>query len=384
MSEKWIPRPQETEPNIYDSYPHVSFEPGNHAEIYEAMGVLRDFDLDWYATHEWRGNPELLDRLHEYQPEFVAIDSLGAILPLCDDNFTEVSAGAVWLSLPGNPRQLNDMGEVNVVAGDLFSTLLKRVVKDTGDSSLENIPRYNSLLRMVDMHDNALVAGASAGAIAIAATLQANELINRQMSRRDFLRSAALGSVGLIAGGNLFKEVLSYMTENAATTAKTQELKEQRVIAAGRYDIFPWDGGLEMDARTAILHMKTQEAMKFCGASEDTRASVILGYSHAKKAADMWESPEQEITLIREYMERTARIVDAVSKRHPKINKGEVLDTIFSAMAATEVYRVVEPPEVGEGDTRSREQLYNSVMLERSFESPIIASLATKIIEEFS
>lgn len=110
-----ILRPPETSP-----YRRVILEPGIHPTTPQGYQAVTDrYFAGDLTAHSW--NPQVAQRMHEYQPPVVAVDGL---TPDWQAMVGEIGLAAinrgVWQLLPNRPSAVNQAGEVLVVGGDLL------------------------------------------------------------------------------------------------------------------------------------------------------------------------------------------------------------------------------------------------------------------------
>lgn len=93
---------------------HIIFEPGIHPLTAAESAPINRGIANRENVHLW--NPEVAQRIREYQPGLIAIDSLYPIEPKYETSYKEL----VWLFLPDRVNNLTNNGRVFVIAGDSF------------------------------------------------------------------------------------------------------------------------------------------------------------------------------------------------------------------------------------------------------------------------
>ncbi len=325
----------------------IFFEPGVHSDGTE----LRQFyskgvgDIDTFA---W--NSEVARRMSEYQPSIVAVDgSYPNSLHLDLDSLGDYPISAkrwVWMGLPARPSEINNKGELIVVAGDVSYTNIKYEIEDS--ASIEerlDISRFTSNegeRRQIFEKNEAtreVVATAALLSLANIALWYEGNRANSQsplISRRSFIKGMG---VALLAGGMLAK--LSPQLAAYAPNTKTENFLEQIMdIAKNRFS-----DETQLDGRTALLISKSRAAIEQGLTPPDAKASVLMGNSHGFKAQDFLESAKERKKAIHDYANLLTEYLRDVSDRFPKFSFERTQKIMLDMLATGDLLVARDPDE---------------------------------------
>lgn len=363
----------------------LRFEPGMHVITKDQGAEIYNQFINGEIASMW--NPEIRKRMRQYQPQVIGIDSLTPGFDYVSDNpdySYSVNGQFDWAVLPGSPVQMTGRDSVYAVAGDplnvmdftkitseeynkqwdnYFKTLeesdFKVEVEPPKDPDEIVVP-FGDIPLLVekeprDYIKQALLEGL--GTTLLGFAFLVNSMRNRlPVSRRWFLRAAGMGLLGLTIGRT------APFLGSYSTSSEIQPLIQG--ITDMTKPIFAKSNWL--DARTALVIAKTQEAMDRLYRPQDEIGSVVMGWPHAYAAGALLRSVEERKKLIYSYGREMLELLYPVLEKpgFEGATAKDVQGIILPYLCATDIYLVREPDFEGK---RFREALGESYDVVDSF-----------------
>lgn len=243
---------------VADQYPGVRLEPGWH-------------DNNCENSSTW--NPQIKNRLRQYNPRVLAIDGL---MPYFNSDPTYFQT-----FLPGLPYQLNEVdNSLFIVHGDMgkYHKILHR------ENYPFNIATEAAALDNQFLLDSSQVLQTTTLTTFLVAlgTVPFVALSQKKTTRREFVR-AAVGLAGVLVSATATITSLSQISTNClAPFTRNETEREVLQIVASLSEILVnhwW-----LDGRTALMIAKTQDAIDYLGLPKNTAASVVTGTAHLYKS----------------------------------------------------------------------------------------------------
>lgn len=361
-----------THPEKFKSYLNLRFEPAIHSGGQEAWKVIKDKFLKGDVTaHEF--NPEVAVRMRKYAPEIIALDgSMPDFLTfkLQDPTVINKVKGLRWVHLPARPLDINPKGEVYSITGDpvgFFYWGIEKLnlshQKDTNDQLDQNYmlnTLYDKLKNLQDKYEkdetkNFLYNEVKAelyqyliGVGITGATLlhAAPSIYHKKISRRKFLGYSAGVTVGLgLAATSFPTRGFSPIREKAkdiaysTTDEKTKDLFQTVAgIFKPRFNQRDF-----LDARTALLISKTQDAIDYMGKPSDTPAAVVMGAEHIYEADTFLNDPKARARIINTFVSRLVPLFDEVVSKFPKLSKKDARNALLDYIAQVDIIKIKDP-----------------------------------------
>ncbi len=344
----------------------IRFEPGNHGSGSHGRNILEKINAGDLNSHVWNG--EVSDRLRDYKPYVIGIDSLYPHAEDIDPLKYDIDLDGkkrIWQWLPNDPMRINDKGEVLVVSGDIQYGLMADEFPPTLDEAqAEEINRRLSSERRKQMgmepykkERNLLFGGTVLlDAISIATLIYAANK-DKQMSRRKFLQNAGMAGVmatlapaGLIAG--------RYLGTTAAMYAPNEEvagvLKNISKLTAPFIYKDDW-----IDARTALVIAKTKEAAESELVQSGSNAAVVFGNGHTFESEKLLHSVEERAKVIRKLANTMSGVIRDISQEF-NVFAPSIATNIFLDLMAKSEYAIVSSPKKAQG-AEPLDKLQNSI-----------------------
>lgn len=380
---------------FYSSMSKIEFEPGIHptddGDSWSMIEKTQGGDVD---SHLWNG--EVADRIGEYNPSIIAIDSLEPSPSINGQLSTEYMA-ALWSLMPDRPSKLNGTDEIFVLAGDNIY----------GEPDANGI--VSSTLRLWTAM-GMVYAGYKVSA-GIYARLGARPpepqepgmpftrpydqerednpiydqereepdttpvLTRKQITRRRFLGMAGAGiALGVSSSALLSASAPFGFARDIAAKIndKTDDITPDRLLDPD--GIYPY-----VDSRTALLIAKTKDAMEQRGFGDS--ASIIMGATHLAKADDIMNNPELRDEHIREHAKLL--VAKAEGDRNffdVRSNPRERANWILDEERLIQIFRVTEPDE-GAFKADPEAELNRMIELVDQFHSPSVISATEGILD---
>jgi hypothetical protein len=381
---------QHTESEISKVYPNLRFEPGDHGQNtnpYEIPAESPQYKAfhrgDPYA-HDW--NSGLIRRIEATQPKIVAIDGLDfaeqaqpgvpKLIPPFSDN--------IWIHLPTTPERMNpteksilvvcgDNSEVGAAfnAGELthpdLQALSKALSRKTSDDLLA-AERDDHTEALAILGGMALIDAALVSRIGYRKAVEKKKVI----SRRNFLKLGIAAGVTAAAAGNYFLKPDTGAAV-AAGEADTEVAKDQWMEAVDLLDpkVFK---DKQTNMRTAMLILKTKDAIDQLGLPQDVASSIIMGTAHTSDAQHFLASDRTAQAAIRDYVETLDPLLTQTLRAHPSISREEALRGISEVLTKTFVMKVDEPDHRSFGTPKLPSAVDKAISTVSEFSSPRVAA----------
>lgn len=309
----------------------IHFEPGMHSwfdfQYEDTLRKLLNGDLN---AHDW--NPQVAERIHQYSPHLIGLDSASAYL----DQGTKTLR---WTWLPGSPRELCGRDSIFIASGDLLHWQLS-------DPNAKSDPMLDDLNKIGWDNVGSYARGvAIEGTATITATILASVLLFRrpkEISRRRFL-GLSLGlitSVGLALNMGRLTPVLQSYSTSPDQEGMWQFITESTRPLSTKSN---W-----LDGRTALLITKTREAANILELPMGADLSVVMGFPHAYEAGALLRNKQARMAVINKYAQELFQDIFPITQ---KLNYGEdteeykqsVRNILASFLTLSEILEVVEP-----------------------------------------
>ncbi len=344
----------------------IRFEAGNHGVPSHTRNILEKINAGDLNAHVW--NKEVSDRLRDYKPYVIGIDSIyphaADIDPLkYDIDISEKKR--IWQWLPNDPMRINDKGEVLVVSGDIqYGMMVGEFSPTVSDAEFEEIKSKLASARDKQMgmepykkERNILFGGTILlDAISIATLIySANK--NKQMSRRRFLQN--VGTAGVLAtlapGGFIAGRYLGAVGAMYAPNEETAGiLKNISKLTAPFIHKDDW-----IDARTALVIAKTKEAAESELVQSGSNAAVVFGNGHTFESEKLLHSVDARAKVIRRLAGTMSQVIRDISREH-NVFAPSVATNLFLDLMAKSEYAIVSSPNKAQG-AEPLDRLQNSV-----------------------
>ena len=349
----------------------IDFIPGTHTWPFDFAQEqsARRLRENWYTSHTWN------DVKSESISSVIAIDSLTPVWFYEEnDRLKKVQDLQIWRALPEDPKDISNE-PILVVAGDFLfdrafiydnsDEIFNKFKEDDDREFIESFMNRSGL----GIISTAYIINKLRGSKGNKSASEDNE-----MSRRDFLKGAATTvAVALMAKSSLTGVLPSYATK--ASDKRYRDIALQ-VLDAINPDEF---GRVEVDMRTALLAIKSEEAMRRVNMDKYSDASVVMGMAHAENAYGLVNSEERRSEIFYEYFEKV-RSVSVWAESQFGIDSNEMFEDIANELSYTETYGVVQPDT--DAEEHDINELHRAVGIVDSFYSPTIQNLKHKYMEE--
>ena len=194
---------------------NIHFEPGIHPTIGIQVDALYSGYNAGENTHAW--NSEVGERVSHYAPEVLAIDGFNPITQGKDETDKEYKErveyykGFVWLILPERVSKINPSGSIFVVAGDLGSSLARKIDNEELGWDIYEKSDYPNAARVLPTIAEGYLKYALGYIVGIKIFEQLNVINKTPYTRRGFLRLLinATATAGIAAGGSSFLTSIS-------------------------------------------------------------------------------------------------------------------------------------------------------------------------------
>ncbi len=354
-----------------DLYSNIRFEPGNHGDGNHIYSVIKQIGAGNLDVHDW--NPEVGERTQEHSPYLLALDGLTA-----GYEFQSYPGNIyLWAALPERPGKINPAKKVLVIAGDQ-SRFSEAIVNRGNIEMLLKISQgQKDDLNSADPRtETRLLLGTSLAAelILIAASLRLKKL-----NRRGLLK-ATLGGGMLTFGTKYLNDERSNSVFRAAYSSTEEEKNRNLTIASLIGPKIIKDDWAR--ARTAMLVLKTKDAIDVLGLPKDIAASVLMGAAHSYEAQEFLDSDAACQLAIREYFNKIQVIIKAgiwegygiIGDERYKEN----IDSLVKYIAKTDILEVTDPLNMQNGQT-AQDALSKNIDFKTSFQSPRVLKAITLI-----
>lgn len=373
----------------------VKYEPGDHLSSDKEFAdfVERIQEGDLYNTHIWLNGEIVAGRMREYGPNYIASDGL---VP------TVKNKQQIWTRLPDTPSSIrpNDpsiyvvsgdpaISELEISSNSTYNEEFRRMVKEMDKNFWISRRLDDDLPASVVENIPFIASGAITYSLIALASLnierknKSENKLNR-ISRREFIGLAAgYGfSFGIVVMGGGRMVGSKMRPEVKASYSKTNKQKEHwlRVNSLVQSVITAMD---EVDARTAGAVLKSKDAMER-GGENDAIASVLMGYSHSRRAMRMVEDYLYSERMAGRYFKQLQEVVikldppSSLQGMPPEEFKSQVMDNLRSFIVGTLVHKVDEPRSVN--GYPSNEEVLNSISLVDAFDSPSVNRVWEKYV----
>lgn len=352
-----IPRSEVVKPN---PYPNLRFEPGEHganawtnAGEVEATALYNSYINGNPYAHVW--HPGLVRRIQTTQPKIIALDGLDFGTEFSNNESqgpttTPASPDQTWLLLPTTPEKINHAERSIFVVngdaediGDPFNyALLKYPDMQVLRTALNNKINTDSTTNL-DSTSYAVLWTAGLIDLAIGASIAQRKIAKKDniISRRSFLKGAA--AVGTaVAAGAYFGAGLNSASEAATATTEAGknfwldivDLVDPEIIKS-KYE----------QMRTALLILKTKDAIDHLRLPRDVSSSVIMGSGHSFDAENFLDNDTAAQNTIRDYVDTINPIISAIINKYPQIKREFVVDKIKAFLSQSYVLEVKQPDQ---------------------------------------
>jgi hypothetical protein len=291
------------------------FEPCVHPTDQDVVNsTVKDLKTGDIDAHLW--DDAARERMREYSPSVISIDSLDPIQP---DNKGDVELDLsakewIWSLMPGRPSQINGGDRIVVVAGD----------------NLYNDPNANSFGQLAFRASNIAVDFSLVkigGNVADEYIKEAREYFRdydpisgqyldpsrdamKPINRRSFFKLASYIGLGVVAFSD---QIFPYIPSRSAIEA------EQKIDNIAD-DIFLYDNPAidslltYIDGRTALLIAKMSDVLN--GDFKESKStkrigSIVMGDGHANRSEELMVNPDLRADCIRAHMEAMLAAVPA-------------------------------------------------------------------------
>ena len=341
------------------NYPGIRFEPGKHITSTDQYSqVLAQLALGNLNASLW--NPEVAMRISQYSPVILAIDGQS---PFSDTAhpvaYSPDYKKLLWTSMPARPQRLNTAGQIYTISADVtaYDNYLKPLA-DTNTPEGERLSRrYEEVLRQIEtaartkgglgiiagpLITGILIAGATAAAGSAANELNsAREKTRPKISRRQFLHLTGVTTLGLLISlAQASTATASNLESSTATTEGGRQFWLDVIdIVRPRFIKSEW-----LNARTALLIAKSQDAIDFLGLPKNTPTSVVMGVSHSYEANTLMESATERKRVISGWTTSLVNSLDDLLEREGLMHlKQPARDTLLNYVTSAEVFNINDP-----------------------------------------
>lgn len=273
---------------VYTKYT-LHFEPGMHIfpPLY-GQEVIDRFLAGDLSVHGW--NPEVARRMRQYSPVLLGLDSAASYI---ENTATHAPS---WFWLPGSPKQMSDRKAMYIVNGDLLHSNLA----PPGDKDNPMLPRlkqlgYSTLGDYIEKAAQEATLTLAVGFLSMLTSIR----IEKQMTRRSFLRSAALTipkTVAAITVGSSIGRFSPVFQSYSTNPDFEKAFQAVTSIIQPKFSESTW-----LNGRTALVIAKTKEAMEVLKIPEGAHASVVMGYPHAYEAEVLMTDKTSRMEAIKAY-----------------------------------------------------------------------------------
>lgn len=358
---------------------NIHFEGGYHVKtLNEELPVSQYFSQgDYRKAHVWDGG--MKNRIRSYNPRIIAIDSVIPSKTPVSQDLSLIEKMNLWEWLPGNPQELNNKKEIQVIMGDSVFWMAAGNLIPTlpySASQIENLisqaisiskgqeqPRNNAV---IDPENVALVSGvvASEGAIIFLSkkngTPQTSEHKDR-ITRRAFMKKGLniAGSAGLTY--ILAKGIGMGLLNNTGSPRLANI--GQFLVEATRDRVLFDSLHTSVTGRTALLIAKSQDASSLLGQSNEA-TSIVMGNAHAPEAGQLLVDKTYRMQQIRKMAEGQLGIFKKVLSSYPQHDYEQIRELYLKQIQTITIAHVTEPP-----DTNRVSDLLNCIRKETTLVS---------------
>jgi len=341
------------------NYPGIRFEPGKHITSTDQYSqVLAQLALGNLNASLW--NPEVAMRISQYSPVILAIDGQS---PFSDTAhpvaYSPDYKKLLWTSMPARPQRLNTAGQIYTISADVtaYDNYLKPLANTNTLGGEQLSRRYEEVLRQIEttartkgglgiiagpLITGILIAGATAAAGAAASELNnARKRIRPKISRRQFLHLTGVTTLGLLISlAQAGTAMASNLESSMATTEKGRQFWLDIIdMVRPRFIKSEW-----LNARTALLIAKSQDAIDFLGLPKNTPGSVVMGISHSYEASALMEGTTERKSVISDWATNLINSLDDLLEREGLMHLRQPAgNTLLNYITATEIFNINDP-----------------------------------------
>jgi hypothetical protein len=335
----------------------IGFEPGDHD-----FRINAELETDQGATDAFRWNPQVLQRLQQYdpRPKVLTIDGLGTNM---GENYD------FWSMLPGKPSDIHESGAIYVVASEqlvtrssAFTGTVDRDIQDALEKNFredrDSFHENNDRKAMEDIRKVLLAAGGVQLARTfyesfaqqpddkeVRADTTAADKAKSGISRRRILGIGLLGAGALATdeiGRRVSKSRLSRIL--GASNATTQDRKNSQIreidLLSPRGIVYDdW-----LNARNAMYILKTKDSMDFLEKSgkitPQEKAAIIAGNAHSVGMNRLMGNDRACVEALRKYAGELFRIIDKCAEANAHLNPGDIKGNLIKIMSETDIHEV--------------------------------------------
>lgn len=360
----------------YFSYRNLVFEPGIHgspADIEKLENSLKNGRINSFV---W--NPEVSVRLQEIQPVILAIDGVRLFYNVDQDKDSEryslpLRPIDTWISLPDRPTRISPQKKVLVIAGDQseFGEAFGAGVKKN-----PMLEKSLNIFRTTEINNRAVTAETDLMffmSVAVDAGLAVSAYATKNtITRRQLLRYAAPFAIALTTGSLFLRDQRTQSVLAAAKTEnesnKTKELERAKVF--GPRIILPDF----IRFRTAMLILKTKDAIDVLGLPKDVSAAVLMGASHGFEAIAFLKDEKACLEEVTKYYKKLSKYLSDIlqnpkSPLYDSIPFDSANAALKEYLASTMIQEITEP-KLEYGPAALQYELPSVIKTKALFQSP--------------
>lgn len=336
-----------------DSSWHVTFQPGIHPTTdADFIAIWDKFSKEGYIRPSiW--NREVAQRMGKVT--ILAVDGAGpSDAPSYDEKVF------AWQLLPDRPSQIASDGQrVLLVRGDCyhsnilnsFPTVSFNTVKEAVFENLAKRDTRSGPIPVEEQVEYAKKASLVALGIVSAEVLIAKAIAKPTEQKKDRLLSRRLALVtGVVSLVTLAESFTIFDSANYLSATSSNEGLRKFFEMLSETSPLNLQGmeGLYVNARTALLCAKLEDAMDDLGLPADTKAAIVMGDAHLDGANTLLKDKNVRRKLIREYAKLMIELVKQLVGN--TVDDETIRISVTEQLAKYDVLEINDPGTIGNTD----------------------------------